>query len=542
MSRRADSLPLLLSMGLLTLTACPGDTPPADTEGTSTGDTTEDPTTGVLPTTGEPETTTVDPDSTTGGPMCEPACAADECCVGGACFGAPEPVCEPPCGAQEMCVYASGSDPCDGIGECVGCGAPAGGNESCLTMECPAGSVCVTDDPKNPTLAWCAQQGCGEDDCACPLPTGDATASPSCGAFTGDEGSGSCFLDCSDGSCPDGMVCTTVEDQSACVWPDEDFLSDCCIPHATPGCGDAPCQDAACALDAFCCDKEWDEICVNEVVPEACPGLCPPPAQPGYGNCGLPTVECAIVEQCINDGAMPTWATCSQADCTTAADCGSIVPETGDAPVACADPTGMGGANTCYLDCAGGQTCPDGMTCIADSWCAWPQGAVVFADDFETGDFSMGWTVQDVDGLVPDDSVNVVTDAWVPLEVYEMGSFEAVSTSYYSPVGMSDDWLISPQIMLGANSRLYWVSGSVDAMYPDTLEVRVSTATNAVDDFLIDMPVFIADPESADAPVFHYVDLAPLGYMDQPVYIAFRNYTFDGLLLTVDDVFVVDLP
>jgi hypothetical protein len=540
MSRRAYSTPLLVSM--LALVACPGDDSPIDTEGT-TG-TTADDTTGLVPTTIDPDsTTTDDPDTTTGGPVCDPACGANQCCVGGACFGAPAPSCAGGCGTFEVCACPEGSDPCNCVGECSQCGTAAGGNDPCLDMPCPDGSVCVTDSPIAPTYGWCAQTGCGTDDCACPLPVGNATATPACGAFTGDEGNGSCFLDCSSGSCPGDMVCRSLAGESVCVWPGEGFQSDCCFAHATSGCDDMQCQDTVCAVDPFCCAKEWDGICVGQV-PDLCPGLCPEPPpvpEPGYGNCGLPAGECAAVEQCISDGAMPTWAVCSQSGCANAADCTSIAPATGTAPVACADPSGMGGPNTCYLDCSAGQDCPDGMSCIADSWCAWPQGPVVFADDFETNDFSAGWTLQNVDGLTPDPNVGVVNQAWITFEVYEAGSYEAVSTSWYAPAGMSNDWLISPQIMLGDNTRLYWVSGSIDAMYPDNLEVRISTATNSVADLLVDPPVFMATPEVA-TPTFRFVDLAPLGYMNQPVYIAFRNYTFDGTLLTVDDVAVVDLP
>jgi hypothetical protein len=42
------------------------------------------------------------------------------------------------------------------------------------------------------------------------------------------------------------------------------------------------------------------------------------------------------------------------------ADC-PAAPATGDAPVACGD-IGLG-ADSCYLDCSAGQTCPDGMLC-----------------------------------------------------------------------------------------------------------------------------------------------------------------------------------
>lgn len=549
MHRLTYTTPLLLSM--LVLAACPGDDVPADTEA-STGDTTDAttaPTTTPLPTTSTTDPSTTDPDSSGEPPVCDPACAADECCLGNSCFSQPEPVCAGGCGDFEACQCPEGSDPCDCVGECTACGVDSpGSNASCLDMDCPAGSVCVQDDPAKPTLAFCAEQGCGTDDCACPLPGGDATATPGCGTFDGDDGGGSCFLDCSaDGAtCPDAMICRTVGDESACVWPGEGLLSSCCTSNpGTTGCDDQACEDAVCGADPYCCETEYDQICADSV-PELCPGLCPdppPPVEPGYGNCGLANVACAQVETCLDDGMMPpAWAVCSQPDCAIVADCGSTPPDTGDAVVACDDPTGMGGPNTCYLDCSGGATCPDGFTCINDSWCAWPQGATTFADDFQTGDFSAGWTTVDVDGLTPDMNVDFVTEAWVPFEIFAAGEFVATATSWYVPAGASDDWLISPQINLGPNTRLYWESSSVNPGFPDSLEVRISTATPMIPDFEANMPLLVADPEGGPDEVFHFVDLAPAGYMNQPVYLAFRSTGFDGVLITVDNVAVVDLP
>jgi len=37
---------------------------------------------------------------------------------------------------------------------------------------------------------------------------------------------------------------------------------DCQTPHATPGCSDASCCEAICAIDPSCCDTAWDKSCV----------------------------------------------------------------------------------------------------------------------------------------------------------------------------------------------------------------------------------------------------------------------------------------
>ncbi len=54
----------------------------------------------------------------------------------------------------------------------------------------------------------------------------------------------------------------------------------CCAVHSTPGCSEPGVEACVCALDGLCCDKEWDQICVNQVSSGA----------PGCGSCGAPSV------------------------------------------------------------------------------------------------------------------------------------------------------------------------------------------------------------------------------------------------------------
>ncbi|MBX7078276.1 MAG: hypothetical protein K1X88_03745 [Nannocystaceae bacterium] len=91
-------------------------------------------------------------------------------------------------------------------------------------------------------------------------------------------------------------------------------------------------------------------------------------APTGYGNCWLAGASaCTVEEQCVLDFSGD--AVCMEFDCTDVGDCGPALPS-GDAPVTCAD-LGGDGSNECYLSCALGETCPDGMVC-SGSFCAWP--------------------------------------------------------------------------------------------------------------------------------------------------------------------------
>ncbi len=360
------AVPLLT--GLIALVGCPSDDVPADTDNNASS-------TGDLTTSGPPPLTTTDPDSS-GGPdtgattevpmTCDPDCGAGMCCINGTCFGEPDPVCEAGCSALEMCLCPAGSDPCDCDAECVTCGIEEPSYDPCLEVECPAGSVCIVDDPMAPTFGWCAVQGCGEDACACPVPPMGSEALNACDPFTGDDGNGSCYLDCGGGeACPEGMLCRPLDGVSACVWGGDDIESDCCISNGSQGCDDMTCQDAVCAADPFCCSNMWDQICADQA-PQLCPELCMSdvPVEPQYGDCINGNV-CEVPTQCINGG---DFGWCGTVNCADDTPC-QPPPATGDAPAVCLPINDM--TDACVLDCSMGQTCPDGMICANDQFCAW---------------------------------------------------------------------------------------------------------------------------------------------------------------------------
>ncbi len=345
-------------------------------------------------------------------------------------------------------------------------------------MTCDTGDTCVV----GPGIGWCSVTGClGDAECQPPPPTGDAPAI--CTPIN--DTTDACLLDCSLGqTCPDGMVCFS---SAVCGW--------------------------------------------EEIPP-------PPPVVPAYGDCvDNPLTTCQPGEDtCLTDGGMaPTAGACTQA-CVDAMDC-LAAPPTGDAPVTCADLNG--GGSECYLDCAGGQVCPDGMACTTvgvGSACLWPELGLVLNEDFEWGALRPGWTVIDVDGNTPDPMVDFVTDAFVVVDRFELGmNYAAYSTSWYVPAGQANDWLVSPQITLGPASSLSWLASAPDPMFPDGYEVRISTAGATVADFLAN-PVLLDVPAEADVFTPHTVDLALAGYSNQDVYIAFRNESNDQYVLIIDDI------
>lgn len=113
-----------------------------------------------------------------------------------------------------------------------------------------------------------------------------------------------------------------------------------------------------------------NEICDNGM----CVPACMPWAMGNWGSCldawgGFDSAgQCGVGGAvCLFDTLPINATTCSPQGCGDACDC-PAPPATGDAVVTCGDITGVGG-NDCYLSCAGGETCPDGMSCIAGTVC-----------------------------------------------------------------------------------------------------------------------------------------------------------------------------
>ncbi len=49
-------------------------------------------------------------------------------------------------------------------------------------------------------------------------------------------------------------------------------VGDCYGSHSTPGCSDATCCSTVCATDPLCCEKTWDELCVESALTLCNPG------------------------------------------------------------------------------------------------------------------------------------------------------------------------------------------------------------------------------------------------------------------------------
>lgn len=159
--------------------------------------------------------------------------------------------------------------------------------------------------------------------------------------------------------------------------------------------------------------------------------------------------------------------------------------------------------------------------------------SVILNENFNNG-IPATWTVSDQDGNTP---VNpIYTDAWVSVErLSSPGDSVAASTSYYQPAGTSEDYLITHALPLGAfGNILSWHVQSTDASYPDGYVVLLSTTDKMISSFTDTI-------YETDEALYYWdsiaVNLEDLGYVNQTVYVAFVNNTYDGYGLMIDNVY-----
>ena len=138
-----------------------------------------------------------------------------------------------------------------------------------------------------------------------------------------------------------------------------------------------------------------------------------------------------------------------------------------------------------------------------------------------------GWTVHNVDG----------GQAWIR---------NTSSTHYYSAPGSAyikydyssthNDWLVTPCLVpSAANYTLsFWASHYNN--YPETFKVWVSTASNAVSDFTIQL-----GPEITTTTTWTQYDYDLSAYIGMPIYFAIQATSLNQYYLRVDDFTGPDL-
>jgi len=161
--------------------------------------------------------------------------------------------------------------------------------------------------------------------------------------------------------------------------------------------------------------------------------------------------------------------------------------------------------------------------------------AQIFSEDFNGGTSLSAWTLVDQDGLTPANAVSQFTAAWILSRDSASTDYCASSTSWYSPSGQADDWLISPPIQLAATSILSWDAQAQDKRFPVGYEVRISTAQSSLANFKLNAPLFQNPTENSNW-TRRSINLQALGYSNQRVYLAWRNNSNDQCILNLDNI------
>lgn len=167
--------------------------------------------------------------------------------------------------------------------------------------------------------------------------------------------------------------------------------------------------------------------------------------------------------------------------------------------------------------------------------------AQIFQSGFESvnGPITQ-WTLYNQDNLVPNTNVNYVDAAWVA-ELSEFDNNIAMSTSWYTPAGTSNDWMVSPAITLpSGTSTLYWQARAFDGTYPDSYRVYVSTTGNTPANFTTPLLTVGNGTSTGESNTWQNKNIDLTSFAGQTIYIAFQNFSTDMFLLGIDNVYVVN--
>lgn len=287
--------------------------------------------------TSSPETGIADGTSATAGTS-----GSDQSCCsphGGA--GCDEPsVADCVCGVEPECCAFEWSQGCVDIaeGQCGGCDpGPGSTTRGDTGTDTGPGEVCC-DPLRTP--------GCAEDPgveaCVC-------AEDPFCCETAWDA---QC-VGAAEASC--GVTCETGK------------AGECCGTSNVPGCNDAGIEACVCALDPYCCNNEWDGICMAEAQYE-CMAECglPPPG----GDCCMPhdgpQCDDAALSACVcmvDEGCcLFPWSL----DCVATAvnQCGAAC-EGAFVPDPCCSPSMMTGCATPRIESC---VCAADPFCCDDHW------------------------------------------------------------------------------------------------------------------------------------------------------------------------------
>ena len=156
----------------------------------------------------------------------------------------------------------------------------------------------------------------------------------------------------------------------------------------------------------------------------------------------------------------------------------------------------------------------------------------------------VNWIQNNVDGFTPSTSIasySFGTNAWVSKDLSASTVAEnvphgkvAASTSWYTPAGISNDWLITPSFTVPTNAVIQWDAKSFDTGFQDGYLVKISTTGTLTTDFSTTLLTI-----STENNLWTNRGLNLSAYAGQTVRLAFVNNSNDMDMLWIDNVSVL---
>lgn len=123
---------------------------------------------------------------------------------------------------------------------------------------------------------------------------------------------------------------------------------------------------------------------------------------------------------------------------------------------------------------------------------------------------------------------------WICFWIEDEDNYVACSTSWYKPVGKSDDWMILPPILVEQGATLQWIAKASDSQNRDGYTVYVSSDGCEIQKFDIENPLFVIDEEETEW-ASHNIDLS--SFVGKEISIAFVNNSDNKSRLFIDDIY-----
>lgn len=167
-------------------------------------------------------------------------------------------------------------------------------------------------------------------------------------------------------------------------------------------------------------------------------------------------------------------------------------------------------------------------------------GQIVYFEGFDNG-IPADYKTYDIDGFTPNANLNqgFKGAGWLGL------GGAAYSISWYASAAKSNDWLVTKAITVpnvatpGDKMMLIWAEQTFDPAYPDGYVVYVNEKDQQVASFTTVLYTSLP-AQTSSTRAYKALDLS--AYAGKTIYLAFVNNTFDGYILTIDDIAVVELP